>query len=306
MAERIRLFDDHVHLRPHETPPPPHRLAPVLEAAAQAGIEIGVREHAPLPQRYRVGPRQDYDFAMSPDEVEPFLREFVGQPARLGLEVDFFPHCLNETLQLVDAILNRARSLEIPIGGLHGSIHLLPGDFDDVPFRPGDLDVVMWDNSEGNFQAFVESRGIERIIEDFHDWHLALVRCGLFQAVAHVELLRKFDRLDERGRSRYFAGKESLYEEALFDILRAVAETDMAVELNTQGVDRPLGRPFLSQKALNYCAQKGIPVCFGSDAHRPEELGRHFDIAARMLQQAGIERLVTFRNLKPEYWYPFE
>ncbi len=296
------IYDEHVHLRPHQKPPPAHQLQPMIDAAREQGVILGVREHAPLPEKYQIGPNRDYFFAMSPDELDGFMDQFRGTDVAFGLEVDYFPDVFDETRQTVEAILDRARAMGLVIGGLHGSAHLLPGDIDDVHGKPTGLGVVMWDDTPEHFEQLIEARGLPAIIEDYHDWLIGLVRTGFFQTLSHIDLLRKFDRVDDRGQSRYFAGNENLYEEAMFDVLAAAAECEIAVELNTQGLDRPYGRPFLSQKALVYCRQKQIPVAFGSDAHRPEEVGRHFETAAQMFAEAGIERLVYFRELRPHYW----
>lgn len=302
MLQKINYYDEHVHLRPHHTPPPSHRLAPMVEEAGEKGIEIGVREHAPLPEAFRLGPRKDYYFAMAPEEVEAFLNQFRGRPVRLGLEVDFFPEAFEEIKAGVEAILLRARQMEIPIAALHGAVHLLPGNIDDIPDRPAGFGWVMWDDTETHFRQLLEARGVPQLIEDYHDLLAAMIQTEYFQVVAHLELIRKFDRTDERGNSIYFAPYENLYEEAMFDVLALAARHGTAVEINTQGIDRPLGRPFLSPKMVAYCVQKHIPICFGSDAHQPHEIGRYFDRAARMFVEAGGKKPVYFVNQKPEYW----
>ena len=65
MKTSSKLHDEHLHLRPHGVSPlPPHRLAPVLEACAARDVVPGIREHAPLPERYRLGPDGDYLFCI--------------------------------------------------------------------------------------------------------------------------------------------------------------------------------------------------------------------------------------------------
>ncbi len=299
------IFDEHVHLRPHDLPPPSHELAPFERQAEELGIRIGLREHAPLPRALQLGPNRDYYFAMNPDEIEPFLQQLHGKSVPLGLEVDFFPEFFEEIRTATTAILQRARELHIPIAGLHGSVHLLPGDFDDIPQRPAGLGWVMWDDREENFRKLLDTRGLEGVIEDYHRLLVQMIQTGFFQTVSHIELLRKFDRPDARGRSYYFGERLGLFDDAVLSILDTAAEHGVAVEINTQGCDRPLGRPFLSLRALKHCAQKAIPVAFGSDAHRPEEIGRHFEIAAKLCAEAGIKRLVYFRDLQPHFWQQY-
>src|SRR5919199_4393393 len=115
----MKLHDEHMPLRPHGVSPlPPHRLAPLLEACAARDIVPGIREHAPLPARYRLGPDEDYLFGMRVDEVDAFLAEFEGTGVPVGFEIDHIDGCEEETRAIVDDLLARARARGIPVGGL--------------------------------------------------------------------------------------------------------------------------------------------------------------------------------------------
>ena len=72
----------------------------------------------------------------------------------------------------------------------------------------------------------------------------------------------------------------------------------MALEINTAGCDCLLGRPYISQALLDYCAKVRAPVVVGSDAHTPEQIGRHFDLAEQMVERAGIDKVYTVRDLE--------
>lgn len=64
-------------------------------------------------------------------------------------------------------------------------------------------------------------------------------------------------------------------------ILRAMAAKGMALEVNTSGYrlrDEPFPAPFLLKEAVS-C---GISLVAGSDAHRPQEVGRYFDRLAML------------------------
>ncbi|MCF8057051.1 MAG: histidinol-phosphatase [Desulfocapsa sp.] len=59
-------------------------------------------------------------------------------------------------------------------------------------------------------------------------------------------------------------------------LLRAVKKKKMALEINTSGFairDVPFPAPFILKEAMAL----NIPLLPGSDAHRPEDVGRHFD-----------------------------
>lgn len=59
-------------------------------------------------------------------------------------------------------------------------------------------------------------------------------------------------------------------------LLEAVHGRGMALEVNTSGFDYR-GNPFPADWIITKALEMGIPLSPGSDAHRPEEVGRHFD-----------------------------
>lgn len=296
-GETKLIHDDHTHLRAHTRPPAPHALAPLLDEAARRGFAVGVREHPPLPAVFRVGPDQDYDYAMRPDELDGFLRQFAEADYPLGLEVDYFAGWEAETAAILDDILARAAALGVRISGIHGSVHLLPGRVPDVPWaKPADTGHVMWDLDEDVYKAHIADKGPERVLRDYFAAVRALIDFGNFDCLSHLELIRKFDRRGPGGESVYFAEHEKLYSTLARGALENISETGRAVEINTAGVFYPIGRPYISQELLNYAVELGIPVSFGSDAHKPERVGGGFDEALRMLEAAGRDWFVTFDN----------
>jgi histidinol-phosphatase (PHP family) len=57
--------------------------------------------------------------------------------------------------------------------------------------------------------------------------------------------------------------------------------------LNTSGLRKPVGEIYPSTLLLSLARERGIPICFGSDAHRPEEVGADFDVALESAREAG-------------------
>jgi len=72
----MKIHDDHTHLRPHVEPPPKHALAPLLARADEMNVVPGIREHIPLPEKFRLGPNEDFGYAMRTDEVFDFITQF--------------------------------------------------------------------------------------------------------------------------------------------------------------------------------------------------------------------------------------
>jgi HisJ family histidinol phosphate phosphatase len=290
------LYDDHLHLRPHTAPPLPHNLAPLLDEARKRNIIVKPREHPPIPVKLRFGPHEDYDYAMRPWEIDPYLRQFAETGTPVGFEADYIAGEEEEIELIVADLLRRAADMNIEISGVHGSVHLLPGTTPDIDWPKNGVEFVIWDLDENVFIAHLKNRGPKQLLHDYFGAMLDLVGLNMYDALSHIDVLRKFDRLNSAGESIYFGEVEKLYVELSRGIIEKISETGMAVEINTAGVFALLGRPYISQELLNYAVGLKVPICLGSDAHYPERVGAHFDLALRMLETAGCERLVTFAN----------
>jgi histidinol-phosphatase (PHP family) len=70
--------------------------------------------------------------------------------------------------------------------------------------------------------------------------------------------------------------------DGLLDLVKA---RNLALEINTSGL--PVrGEPFPSSVIVAKAVQRGIQLVVGSDAHRPEDVGRHFDRIADFIRKA--------------------
>lgn len=124
-----------------------------------------------------------------------------------------------------------------------------------------------------------------------HAWsrYLALTReaagCGLFDVLGHLDCLKTKGHLPPDWRTP-----------ELLDTLDAIADSGVAIELNTSGWRKPVNDCFPTFDILKLAAERGIPVCLGSDAHRPEDVGAGFGRAARLLREAGYTETVTFKE----------
>ncbi|TKB25320.1 histidinol-phosphatase HisJ family protein [Desulfopila sp. IMCC35006] len=65
-------------------------------------------------------------------------------------------------------------------------------------------------------------------------------------------------------------------------LLQAVKDNNLAIEINTSGIDIR-GEQFPDRRILAKAVDHNIPFIFGSDAHKPEQVGRHFTAVKRTL-----------------------
>ena len=75
---------------------------------------------------------------------------------------------------------------------------------------------------------------------------------------------------------------------------------NLSMELNTSGYNHQTKEVYPSREIIEKCVKLDIGLTLGSDAHRPEEVGRHYDRALALLKASGESQLAVFKRRKPE------
>jgi histidinol-phosphatase (PHP family) len=265
------LTDYHVHLRPDEpgTTAEKHFTEDNAElyrrAATQRGItELGVSEHI-----YRF--EQSLDVWRHPfwvdnarDDIDAYC-EFVRERTdlRLGIEADFVPGSEDRMANLLDA-----RDFDYVIG----SVHFLRDEAVDME------DYGVWGQThspEDIWRRYFQTLG-------------EAARSGLFDVLAHPDLVKVWgrDRPAPEGDLRQY------YELAM----DGIAESAIAIEVSTAGLRKRAGEVYPAPAFLEMCLEAGNPVALSSDAHRPEDIGRDYDLALELLAQFGVNELCVFER----------
>jgi len=82
-----------------------------------------------------------------------------------------------------------------------------------------------------------------------------------------------------------------------------IADSDVAIEVSTAGLRKPVGEIYPAAALLEMCLEAGRPVALSSDAHVPEDLGHAYDQAVAWLADVGVTELAVFerreRRLEP-------
>lgn len=240
-----------------------------VERAVRLGMhEMGFADHLPFLGGWE--PRHDLsdDWAMRPDELDDYVtlvqdlaREYAADlRVVLGIEADFIPDTLEETAAVLD---------QYPFEYVIGSVHIVGDRFGfDHP------------QMEGRLAEY----GLDRIHLESLDLMRQAAEAGLFDVAGHLDHAVKF------GAPR----DEEAVAAAASAALRAVAAAGMALEINTGGLRKPIGKPFPAPALLREAHDLGIPLVLGSDAHRPCDVGHGFDHAAALARASGY---ATVRSL---------
>ena len=138
-----------------------------------------------------------------------------------------------------------------------------------------------------------KSRYAEFSNDFLYEWYFRelqnAAKSGLFDIMAHPDLIKKFMIWPETSKRRLFEETASIF-----------AESGVAFEINTSGKDRPCGEFFPGDELLKAFCKAGVPVTLGSDSHMKEQIGRHFGEAKTILKEIGYTTITRFRNRKKE------
>ena len=262
----MALVDYHIHtwLCKHASGDPEEYMA----AAAEAGLDgIGIADHFPWPAGY------DEKHRMTPREFPAYKKivEDLRSKAPAGLnilfaaEVDWVPGHMNESFEVF-----AKEDFDYVIG----SIHFV----DDLPFDHPDHKAVWF--TEGR-PALIWRRYYELMID--------MVASGKFDIIGHFDLPKKFGVRPP---------PEAEVEPLMDNIIAIAADLEVAVEINTSGLRKPVVEMYPSIDILKKMAKLGVMIVLGSDAHAPEEVAMDFDKAVEIAREAGFKYISNRSNGK--------
>ncbi|MEW5785347.1 MAG: histidinol-phosphatase HisJ family protein [Bacillota bacterium] len=257
------MIDYHIH-----TPLCRHAVGSMGEYLAEAGrkglIEIGFADHFPLGLLEYI-PRSQV--TMDPDELAGYMED-VRQLAlssakitvKLGVEVDYLPGKERKLRELLSCY---------PFDYIIGSIHFL----DD------------WDFTHPFYARDYQNRDLKRLYRRYFALVEEACLSGLFDLIGHIDVIKKFGFSPDEDLEPYWSRTASV-----------LKETGTCLELNTAGRDAPVGEFYPHRRLLELCLEQGVAVTIGSDAHTPEQVGRHFPEAETLLKEIGFGEIAVFTN----------
>ncbi len=232
--------------------------AEYVEAARAAGLlAIGVADHLPLL------PDPDPELSMEVCELGAYVGEVLELKAAfpgfvlLGVEADYRPETVSEVRSLLEG-----QPFDYVIGSVH---HLGDWGFDDPRQMEG-----------------YGSREIDDVWIDYLELVGEAAESGLFTILGHLDLVKKFGYRPTRALNTEFDR-----------VVERISRAGVAIEINTAGLHKPVKEAYPSSAILQKLRTADIPITFGSDAHRPEEVGRDFAHAAELARTAGYDEFAT-------------
>jgi histidinol-phosphatase (PHP family) len=240
-------------------------MADMCAAAVDRGIgEIGFSEHYDLFEGESDACRDYFRLEPWAAELEQQRAAFAGRLAvRAGIEIGE-PHLFQAQAQ---AMLAR-----YPFDYVLGSLH--------------------WVGPHSIFDSrYFEARSAREAFRLFYEELERMTRVGGFDILSHFDVpvrtaFAVYGRYDAREHEAYVR-----------PVLANCIERGIALDLNTAALRRRARvlTPGLDILRL-YVEMGGERVTLGSDAHRPEQVGSHLDVAMDIARQAGLKYLTHFEQ----------
>ncbi|MCK5708550.1 MAG: histidinol-phosphatase HisJ [Candidatus Aureabacteria bacterium] len=243
------------------------KMEDYVEAACGADLSaMGFSDHLPFNETHMK------NLSMELEDLEfylnkiPELEKKYGIKIYKGIEADFYPEKQNE----IEDLLNKHE-----FDYIFGSVHFINGwGFDNPKF------LTEWKNYD-----------IDLVYRSYFQNVIEMTKTGLYDIVGHIDLVKKFG---------YFP-KDS-FDKEIVEVISAVKEADMIIEVNTSGLRKPVREIYPSEFVLKNAKEYDIPVVLGSDAHKPQDVAGDFDKAKALLKKVGYTRTAVIEKRKIVDW----
>lgn len=253
------VIDYHIHTK--ASPDADGSIEEYIKRAKENNIdEIGFSEHIIL---HNVDGFPYMPIQLMPAYVRHFLyfKETSELPIKLGVEIDFAPCDIEKIKGFIQ---------KYPFDYVIGAVHFI-----------GDWPI----DHPSQIQEY-SKRDILQIYEEYFNLVKKLCECRLFDILAHPDLIKIFG----------FRPKGD-FSNILYETAEIMAKSNICAEINTRGLRRPCSEIYPSEQFLKMLHNLGVPIVFGSDAHKPNDVGRNLADAVALAKKVGYTCAYIF-NLR--------
>lgn len=233
-------------------------MSDYIDAAIALGMtQFGVSDHGPA--YFRPGDHPLPGTQMARSELPHYIsdalalkQQYEGRIAvKLGVEADFIPGQEAELAEILQAH---------PFDYVLGSVHYA-------------YDISIFSRTRW------ETEAAANVYTEYYRLVQRAAALGLFDILSHLTAVEAYgpplpDDLAER-----------LYP----PVAQAIAASGCLVEINTSGYRKMGGDdPFPNRRMLRHLIAAGVPLTFGSDCHKPEEVGFGRERVLALLNELGV------------------
>ncbi len=250
-------------------------VAEYCARASELGLaEIAITNHMNLrTSNYHLTPDT---MAEVWDDIQKCQSLYPDLTIRLGIEVDYFDDLKDD---IAEALPKYEETVGRKLDFIMGSAHVMHG--------------VRFASKKQAHKLLVGADPIP-IYHEYFELMTRVVAMGLFDIVAHPDLIRRFTGLHSP-----HVPFES-YRAVAMSFVDSLVEFGVGIEINVKGLDHPVAAIYPTPELLTCyveaCRAGGVEpiITIGTDAHRPENLGTNLDAGVGLLRQMGISEITTY------------
>lgn len=142
-----------------------------------------------------------------------------------------------------------------------------------------------WGFDNPEFIGGYKDKNIDDIWQDYFDAIEQMAKTAKFDIVGHFDLIKVFKFLPTKD-VRLIAKKA----------ISAIKKSNMTLEINPAGLRKPIAEQYPSRVLLQECFEADIPVTFGSDAHKLDQIGFGYDEVNLLAKDIGFSKCAIFEN----------
>lgn len=242
-----------------------------VEHAIKEGLqEMGFSDHAPFV--HCVDPTVTMALSQLPvyyKMIEGVQEKYKDRiKIKMGIEADFIPGYEEKTQRIIN---------DYTYDYVIGSVHFIKDwGFDNPDERE------KWDQ-----------HNVNQVYKDYYDLLRQSALSGMFDIMAHVDLVKKF------GHRATIDLSDEIRETA-----KVFKETGMTIEINSSGLRKQVKEMYPSLECLKIYNEEGVMLTFGSDAHLPTDVARDFGLSMKLAKEAGFKEYILFNQRSIEQAVP--
>lgn len=278
-------IDAHTHAYGHEANAPLH-AEEMIQKAIECGLAtIYLMDHFTFPPGFE-DPTPNKTDSISGEkfillsEEQKRLKELYADKIEIlfGAEVDYLPEYIDATREMLT---------QLPLDFITGSVHYIDTYTDEYGNKIN-LNIDgrhSWGNIEKTFPTNKE------FVQAYYRRVRDMVESGIFHSCSHLDLVKKYNVDPQK-----FDPDEVWYKEEVEKTLETISNKGMSIEINTSGLYKACHEIYPAEWILIRACELGIPVTIGSDAHKPEDVGRNHKEAIQYAIDAGYKEICKYVN----------
>lgn len=228
-------------------------------------------------------------------QIQVCQKNYPELKLRLGAEMDYFEGREEEISEIIHSY---EANIGQPFDFVMGAVHYLRGIFFSSDIYAPNLFLKQGIEDSANKAKFLEILYFE-----YFELVSKAIRSGLFDIIAHIDLIRKFTN-DLSPRLSF-----EQYRDSAEKVIQGLVDSHVGIEINTKGLTRKLREVYPSKELLLLYIKKSKDlnvepiITMGSDSHQAKNVGALLEEGTRALLQAGGTALTGFAQRKQ---YPIQ